>query len=180
MSLADTLHNLEKAVNSNRTESGLSSRRANQPDPPSRSPMSLVGPSPTTTRENDDGQPHPRCLPPPAPVREPGVTTGQLWLSRCWSVAHETFGTSDSPAMTWSEPCWVNPSKHGEPFRTRRPRLRLQSPERLLRLEGFVGLMCRGTSTNECRRYLSYLQTKTSQNGRFSSSQTYPQVLPKP
>lgn len=41
LSLADTLHRLEKAMNSNRTEPGFSSRRANQSDPPSRSPMRL-------------------------------------------------------------------------------------------------------------------------------------------
>lgn len=70
LSLVDTLGSLETATNSHRTEPGLSSRSVNSPDPPSRSPMSPIGPPPTATRENDDGQPHPRCLPPPAPVPE--------------------------------------------------------------------------------------------------------------
>ena len=103
----------KKATKSNRTEHGTPLGEPTS-QATGRKPVDPLGPPLNTARESDAERPHPRCLPPPAQTcHSLECSTGQLWSSRRWSVAHGTFGTSSTQVLTRPALRWLSRGEHG-------------------------------------------------------------------
>jgi hypothetical protein len=130
LSPANTLHGLESALKSDRSEVGPPQRGNQRARPFEREPV-----EPFRAASRRRSRKRRRSTAPEVPSTsspdscEPGVTAGQPWSSRDWSAAHETFATSADPTLDEVASDWLSRNEHGAPFRARRPRLRLQSPE---------------------------------------------------
>jgi hypothetical protein len=92
------------AMKSGRTELNLSLGRANEPNSSGQDPASLVGPSPTVTRESACVQPHPRCLPPPVTTQRSHVASERPRFPEAPSTT-TPLEPATTRTLTWSVSC---------------------------------------------------------------------------